>query len=467
MICDARDARIKRRDWWIVLVILVMGLALRAAVSPSYGYLGIEADLIEQKQAMHRSITLGFHELYTPNDVNDPALAGGEWTGGYFINYPPIITYLRYLPGLVYRALEPESFELWNSENNFYVMRSTDLMSRLANSRGFTVAVKFPGILFDCILAAGIFLFLAPRAGSVTALAATAAYSFNPGLILNSAHWGQPDAVWALPLVLCVLLMNRGRVEFAWIAYTFAALTKPQAGAYVFFVLFLGLSRAPIRRGIKGAALSIGFACLVFLPFLLYGTFIETIEAILYSVLGGEPFVSCNANNFWWLLTGGRGYEVSDLTPILGPLSPRNLGLMAVLGVNGIVMWKLRKPGENAGVLFLAASLVGMTFFCFNTELHENHVMAIIPLSFLAISADRRCWVPAVITSITLMMNIVLFDPALHIPVSRAIGFALPIQSLSIGVSALNLIAWGMLAALFWLHTRNDHVACEADLQQS
>ena len=54
--------------------VILGGLALRLWIAPSYGYLGVEGDLIEQKQAVHRAITLGFHEIYTANPVNDPAI---------------------------------------------------------------------------------------------------------------------------------------------------------------------------------------------------------------------------------------------------------------------------------------------------------------------------------------------------------------------------------------------------------
>jgi len=116
-----------RRTAWIAGAIVLLGLLIRLLVAPSYGYLGMDADLIEQKQAVHRAITIGVHQVYTPNRVNDPALAGGEWQGGYFVNYPPLIVYLRLPPVLIYRQLAPAAFDLWDSELNYFELLHTDL----------------------------------------------------------------------------------------------------------------------------------------------------------------------------------------------------------------------------------------------------------------------------------------------------------------------------------------------------
>ena len=67
------SSRFRAGHAWLALAIVAGGLFIRLAVAPSYGYLGREGDLLEQKQATHRALTLGIHEVYTPNAVNDPA----------------------------------------------------------------------------------------------------------------------------------------------------------------------------------------------------------------------------------------------------------------------------------------------------------------------------------------------------------------------------------------------------------
>jgi len=435
---------------WLAVAVVGGGLVLRLAVAPSYGYLGREGDLLEQKQATHRALTLGIHEVYTPNAVNDPALAGGDWMGGYFINYPPVIVYLRYVPGAVYRWAAPEAFDLWDSELNFFSMRSTDLEERLARSRGFTVAMKLPGILADVLISLGLLLFVFRRKGIGWGLAAAAAYAFNPGIIVDTAHWGQHDAVWVGLLVLSILAIDRGWVEVSWIAYALAALTKPQAGAFLFFIVFLGLTRAPARRVVFAAGAAIATFAVVFLPFLVHGTFVTTVRAIVVSIFGGEPFVSCNAMNLWWLCTAGRGYEVSDVVPLLGPISPRKLGMSVFLVANGWAFWRLGVRRRGTEWSFLAAAFLWMTFFIFSTELHENHMMAVVPLLAFSLPVDRRIWLLLAPLSLTLVMNLVLFDRVARATVAGWLGLAsIDPQVPSVAAAAINVALWGWLTWLF------------------
>jgi len=448
------SSRFRATHGWLALAIVGGGLLIRLAVAPSYGYLGREGDLLEQKQATHRALTLGVHEVYTPNAVNDPALAGGEWMGGYFINYPPVIVYLRYVPGAVYRWAAPAAFDLWNSELNFFAMRSTDLEERLARSRGFTVAMKLPGILADVLISLGLLVFVSRRKGIGWGLAASAFYAFNPGIILITAHWGQHDAVWVGLLVLSILAIDRGWVEVSWIAYALAALTKPQAGAFLFFIVFLGLSRAPVRRVAVAGGAAIATFVVVFLPFLVHGTFVTTVRAIVVSVFGGEPFVSCNAANFWWLCTAGHGYEVSDVAALVGPISARKIGMTVYLVANALALWRLGVRRRGAEGSFLAAAFLWMTFFTFSTELHENHMMAVVPLLAFALPVDRRIWLLLAPLSLTLVMNLVLFDRVARGAVAGWLGLA----SIDPGIPALtaaavNVTAWAALAWLFWSRT--------------
>ena len=75
---------ITRSAW----VIALASTLLRCWIAPSYGYLGVDGDLIEHKQAVHFALTRGISEVYLPSAANDPALTGRDWAGGFFIKNP-------------------------------------------------------------------------------------------------------------------------------------------------------------------------------------------------------------------------------------------------------------------------------------------------------------------------------------------------------------------------------------------
>lgn len=429
-------------------MIALAGTLLRLWIAPSYGYLGVDGDLIEHKQAVHLALTEGISQVYLPSATNDPALTGREWTGGFFINNLPVVLYLRTALGWGYRHFDPEAIARWDWRENYFEMERTDLRDRLTTTRGFTVLMKLPGILADLAIVLALALLgrgLDPRAR----LAAAAAYALNPAVVFDTAFWGQHDAVWIALVVWSLAALSGRRVVLSWVALALAALTKPQAWAFVPLVFGLSLIRFT-RRDLAQAASAAWFvAILVFLPFLLSGTLGVSLDAIYRSSFGGEPFVSCNAANLWWLLTGGRGYDVSDALPWFGPLSPRALGLAAFLGICLLAIRQTARGGTGPPPLFLGASVVAMGFFTFATELHENHMAAVVPLLAFAAGRDRRLWALFIVLSLTLLGNMALFDPAVTNPLAAWLGRAdLPVRSLSIGIAAANVVALLALCGL-------------------
>ena len=426
-----------RHPWWTASAIAAAGLALRLLLAPSLGYLGVDGDLIEHKQAVHRALTQGLHEVYANNPTADPALTGRPWNGDYFFNNLPVILYVRCLLGAAYRWIDPKGFDLWSSDLNYFELERTDLRARLAATRGLTIVLKLPGILADSFLVLAIFAMGRGSRPDGLGLLAAAAYAFNPGVVLNTAFWGQHDPVWIALVMLSLAWLRSGRVEAAWSAYALAALTKPQAWAFAPLVLLVTIIWYPWRRRLLAVAAGSATASVVFLPFVLHGTWRSSLPAILQSTIGGEPFVSCNALNLWWLVTAGRGYEVSDAAALVGPFSARAVGIALVLIVNTAVLWP-RGIRQRVPTAFpMVAALVYLGFFTFATELHENHLVAALALLAAGVGKERCPWAVLGALSVVLLVNIVAFDPALSgrfealIPAGRALTMAVSMISVA------------------------------------
>ena len=429
--------------------VLLAGLALRLAVSTGSGYLGEDGDLFEWRLATHRALTHGLHTVYEVNRQNDPAFTGREWAGGYFINTPPVLLYLRTAVAAAYRALDRPGFELWDWQLNFEELGVGDLDARLERSRWFTVGLKLPGVVADALI--GWLLYgMGSAISRNTGVAAAAAYSLNPAVIYNTAFWGQSDAVWIALVMASLALLRQGRAEAAASAYTLAALTKPQALAFAPLVVVLVAARASRRLWRFGLAAACTFV-LVFLPFLWGGTFLSTLEALWRSTFGGEPYLSCNAANLWLLLDGGRGFGTSDTIALAGPLTARGLGLLMFLACSLFVAAQL--PPRGAPVperLFFAAAVTTLAFFAFGTELHENHLLAVLPFLALAALADGRLWIAFGLLTVTIQANLVVFDPA---ALSRLHGLHWPVRGLTIAAAVLHTLVFAALLA-FYLRNR-------------
>lgn len=439
---------------WSATAIIVAGLLLRLAIAPSYGYAGYDGDLHEQKQAAHRAITCGIYETYIDHWENDPALSGKPWDGSYYADYPPVVYYLRAVTGYFYALAEPQAFQLWDSQYNFFTLLATDLEQRLAETRGFTVMMKLPCILADVAISILLFVFVSRRWTPNLGLAATAIYALNPGVVFNTAFWGQHDAIWALFVFGSLWLLHRGRPELSWVLLTLALLTKQQALPFVPLLLMVTVWHFGIRRLVTSVLASAGAFVVVWLPYILHGTFWTSFSSIVVSTFVGEPYLSLNAANLWWLLSGARGDVIPSATTVLGFLEARDLALLAFVGCYVAILARLgSERSRRADLLFLAAGTVAMTFFTLATNLHENHMYVVIPLACFVLGLHRT--VPALIgvLSVTFLANLALFDSAIVVPLAGWLGRPLPVEALSLAVAAVNVAACGVWLWLFWNQT--------------
>jgi hypothetical protein len=205
-------------------------------------------------------------------------------------------------------------------------------------------------------------------------------------------------------------------------------------------------------RALAGPALVAAATFLVvFLPFILHGTFVETLAAILRSTFGGEPYLSCGAANLWFLVDGGRSFAKSDTIRLLGPLTPRGLGLLLFLA--SAVAIARRAPDRGAGAyarLSLAAAVTGLAFFAFGTELHENHLIALLAFLPFAAPADARLWWLLGALSLAVQANLVLFDEFAMSRVEAVVGpLAWSVPRLAVVVAAIQTAALPVAWALF------------------
>src|SRR5207249_9458569 len=115
-----------------------------------------------------------------------------------------------------------------------------------------------------------------------------------------------------------------------------------------------------------------------------------------------------NAHNFWWFVTGGNGWQHD--TNLIGPISFRTVGFLIFTGATLLsifLVWRDRK------LLFLAAAYQSLAFFMLNTQIHENHLLAMFaPLVIAAESDKSRWWLYAALT-FTTVANMLLHDPNL------------------------------------------------------
>ena len=129
----------------------------------------------------------------------------GFYSTDFFTDYPPGFMYVLYLIGAL-KAL----FQI-----PYY-------------SGAHLLLLKFPAILCDILCSYVIYQTAYLKFSHKSTLCLTAAYLFNPAIILNSSVWGQVDSVLTLAIVLMCISLIKGNLLSAYIAFGIGILIKPQ-----------------------------------------------------------------------------------------------------------------------------------------------------------------------------------------------------------------------------------------------
>ncbi len=364
-----------RADGWarpLMAMVFAAALAIRLPLMTQPGFGG---DLMQFVMWADRGTTLGTAALY---DLRPD--------GRRFSNYPP--GYLHVLQGV---ACLHDFFAPPEARLSIQTFGEVGLSYETPEARRAYFLFKLPAVLADAALAMLLVVLLWRRVGGAWAGSVGAAYALLPCVWHNSAAWGQMDGFLAMLLVLSVEAARRGRV--GWMAGLAAAsvLTKPQA-AMILPIWIVALARAAradrqaVARAVSGAFV-VSVALLWPVRSRLDGVWDALAGATAY-----YPFTHLNGFSAWFLqwpidapdLTQlARVYARDDAAWLAG-LTPRAIGLLAVLGIWTYVFVQARRVIGGADSIEKwigwAARVLPLAFFVLATQMHERYLFPAMAL---------------------------------------------------------------------------------------
>jgi Gpi18-like mannosyltransferase len=298
------------------------------------------------------------------------------------------------------------------------------LTGRLAGQLSPVVAAKLPEVVASLGLAGLIGGVVWSRSGGAplvdsrglwrwgpgaVAVSAAAAYALNPGEVYVSAYWTQAEAVWVLPVALGFLALERRAFVLAWMAFTAAALTKPQAAAFVPLLLVGTWRDAPRSVWLSGPLAAIGVTVVVCAPWGLTGHAADVAQVYL-GLSGADGWVSGSAYSLWYLLLLGRTHQVPADSPLVAGLTYQHVGwlLFALL-----VAWVVWQAGRGAS-LYLAAATLWLGLAVLLTQTHERYFHPVLALLLLAPElyvARSRLWLVWLAVTLAYAYNLITVLP--------------------------------------------------------
>lgn len=289
-----------------------------------------------------------------------------------------------------------------------------------AESPIYWALLKMMPIVCDLIGACVVYCVLQKKLPQRTALLMSLLYAFNPAAIVNSAAWGQIDAVLTLLIVLCALQAGRYRYISSLILFVCALLVKPQAllfaplglAAMIFGIL---RSRQRIKR-LKSFAIGLASA----LGILYVVAFIfcidratSALEGIFYPIIwlkelyagtmSGYQYITVNALNIYIPL--GFNWARTIDYPRITNLAWILFGLSYVYAIV-LCAFSAKKPMR----IFLTGGILIVLICTFGPMIHERYIFPAMLLLLLAygVDHDRRILIGLTTLTVTLFLNEVL-----------------------------------------------------------
>ncbi len=316
--------------------------------------------------------------------------------------------------------------------------------------------VKLPAILADLGVGALLYAIARRFAGTGIALGVAALYLLNPATIYISASWGQVDsiagglallAVYALlrsedpsnrPSGSAVLNAQTGWIVFAWLAFGYSILIKPQALVLLPLLIAFAFVDASRRRA-RIVATAIGIAAALVLALVLSEPFhsgnpVNTLHWLYERYAFGSnvyPYNSVNAFNLWAL----RGTLWLPDSQYIFVLPQWGWGLLLVLAALALIVWRYIQD-RTPQALLEGCAIATLAFFVLATRMHERYLFNGLLFTIACVPFARRYLWGAVALSVVLFANLIYSLQYLQVVTGGAAG-----------VNSQNL--WGVWTPIF------------------
>ncbi len=292
------------------------------------------------------------------------------------------------------------------------------------------VLYKLPAIAADVVTVEIIFIGGRRLGGARPALLAAVLYALIPGVLGNSARWGQMDSVPACLLVLALFLFIEGSTMPAAVFFTLSMVTKPTALVLVPLVATTLVCTGRVRDLGRAAVVSLVTGTLVFLPFVPAGSNVLRFAWFGFQNTSGRyPVLTLQAFNFWTAYC-----SINTDVMSVAPTSTKALGVsclvwgwillsavvLPVCVVLGLHLKRMPRGGESG--LLPASCLVTLAFYLFLTSMHERHMLPALPLLALTAVMVPRFWIFYLWFAASYTLNLHYVDPAMFPPYSPVLG---------------------------------------------
>lgn len=302
---------------------------------------------------------------------------GSFYTSDAFHDYPPGYMYILYIIGAITKLF------------------------KIQDGAVLYAVIKLPAIICDIL--AGLIIFTASRkkfSDGVCAILASL-YLFNPAAIVNSALWGQVDAVYTVFILLMIYLITEKKLIASYFVYAAALLIKPQA--FIFAPIIIGafiehvfLDNFSGKKLLKHLGTGFGAIALLFALTLPFG-FANVLEQYRITIMEQYPYLTVNAMNLWGAL-GKNWNGLNTFTTVLG--------YIFIAAITAYALYLFLKSKNKAKYYFTGAVLAFFTYML-STKMHDRYAFPVMVLTLMAFvtSASKKNYLTYILVTLSQFFN--------------------------------------------------------------
>ncbi|MCH5185921.1 MAG: glycosyltransferase family 39 protein, partial [Oscillospiraceae bacterium] len=336
----ARSNKIERSSNTIIYFIFMIAAAFVVRIVAAAKYPGHETDMNCFSAWSSMVFNDGFAKFYTSDAFTD---------------YPPGYMYILWIIGA--------------------------LKTVVTNGTAVRVLVKMPALICDIITGCILYDRAKQKFSDNLSLIIAAFYLFNPAVLINSAFWGQVDAVYTLALVVMMMLIADKKLIYSYIVFGIAVFIKPQAFMFAPVLIYAMIEQLFIEQKgnnernkiiLKNMLSLVASVAVVFALMLPFG--IKNVIDQYIATLQSYPYMTVNAMNIW----AAFGQNWAELTPIASVAG--YLFIVVIVAVSGIIFFKSKSPSKY----YFTAGFIASMSYMFSVKMHERYAFAAMIMFIMA-----------------------------------------------------------------------------------
>ncbi|MBL7705136.1 MAG: DUF2029 domain-containing protein [Taibaiella sp.] len=277
--------------------------------------------------------------------------------------------------------------------------------------------LRFITLAFDILGIYLVYLFLKKRYSFWTLLL----FAFiNIPFLYNSLIWGQVDAILGFFVFAAIYFLYKQKIIWGTLCLALSLAFKLQAIVFLpVFGLYL-LYQVPVQHWRSKVSMAVlvfvASLFLICLPFIIEQDRFLVFKKAVSGLVGFFPVVTMGAANVWSIFLSDHADKIPDSTALLGTITYKQAGLtlfctssfFALLPLLKAIVAKIKGNTEvffGLDKLMLSASLIGLSFYFFNTQIHERYSHPVF-LFLMCYSFLRKDFFPFILFSIAYFLNL-------------------------------------------------------------